>query len=154
TVQGGTSTGRRLTDSCDVTPKVDSPSQRFCRQEEPFLTQIRGLATYTIPKIDLQVSGTFRSNPGPELQPNYDVPTSVVKSTLARALAGNTSSVTINLIPPVTFYGDRNNQLDFRFAKILKFGRTRTQIGLDLYNATNTDVPLTFNNTYVPGGAW
>ena len=39
-------------------------------------------------------------------------------------------------------------------AKILRFGRTRTQLGVDLYNATNTDTPLTYNQTFVPGGSW
>ena len=41
--QGGTSTGRAVTDKCDVTPKLDSPSQRFCRMVAPFTTQFKGL---------------------------------------------------------------------------------------------------------------
>jgi len=57
---------------------------------------------------------------------------------LGRDLSGNAANVTVNLVEPATLYGDRNNQLDFRFAKILRLGRTKTQVGLDLYNATNT----------------
>ena len=38
------------------------------RVVEPFQTDIRGLATYTIPRIDVQVSGTWRSNPGADLR--------------------------------------------------------------------------------------
>jgi hypothetical protein len=60
----------------------------------------------------------------------------------------------VNLVAPGTLYGDRLYQIDFRFAKILRFGRTRTQLGVDLYNATNSNVPLTYNQTYVVGGAW
>ena len=33
----------------------------------------------------------------------------------------------MNLIAPGTLYGDRVNELDFRIAKVLRFGRTRTQ---------------------------
>ena len=154
-MQGGTSTGRRLTDNCDVVPEGRiSPSRRFCRVEEPFLTQIRGLATYTIPRVDVQVSGTWQSNPGPELAANYDVPNALVAPSLGRDLSGERATSTVNLVAPGTLYGDRINQLDFRFAKILRFGRTRTQVGFDLYNATNTAVPLSLQQRYVPGGAW
>ena len=44
------------------------------------------------------------------------------------------------------------SQLDFRVAKIVRVGRTRTNVGIDLYNVTNSSVPLTFNNTY--GATW
>ena len=37
-------------------------------------------------------------------------------------------------------------------AKILRVGRTRTNVGIDLYNVTNSSVPLTYNNTY--GTTW
>ncbi len=60
----------------------------------------------------------------------------------------------MNLIPSGTMFYPRVNQLDLRLAKILKFGRTRTQISLDCYNCTNTSTPLTFNMTFVPGGQW
>jgi hypothetical protein len=38
-------------------------------REEPFLTSLRGLATYVVPRIDLQLSGTWRSDPGPSCAP-------------------------------------------------------------------------------------
>ena len=62
--------------------------------------------------------------------------------------------MTVNLIEPGSKYGDRLNQLDFRVAKILRFGRTRTTIGVDLYNALNSSAILTYSNTFVPGGIW
>jgi len=65
------------------------------------------------------------------------------------------TNVTVNLIEPGTKYGDRINQLDFRVAKILRFGRTKTMIGVDMYNALNASAILTYNNTYAgPGGTW
>ncbi|MEP7307096.1 MAG: hypothetical protein ABJA98_16410 [Acidobacteriota bacterium] len=42
------------------------------------------------------------------------------------------------------------NELDLRISKILKFGRTRTKISLDLYNALNANPVLTYNQTYSP----
>jgi len=32
--------------------------------------------------------------------------------------------------------------------------QTRMQLGIDVYNLTNTDAPTTYNQNYVPNGAW
>src|SRR4029450_5325078 len=66
----------------------------------------------------------------------------------------NVTNVTVNLLEPGTRYGDRINQLDFRVAKLFRFGGKRTMVGLDLYNALNSNAILTYNNTFVPGGTW
>ena len=40
-------------------------------------------------------------------------------------------------------------------AKVLKFGRTRTNVGLDIYNLLNSNPVLTYNSAFIPnGGAW
>ena len=41
-----------------------SPTSPLCHYEEPFLTRVSGLASYAIPKIEVQVGVTFQSNPG------------------------------------------------------------------------------------------
>ena len=64
------------------------------------------------------------------------------------------TSVSINLIEPGSKYGDRINQLDFRFAKNFRFGGKRTMVSLDLYNALNANPVLTYNNNFVPNGVW
>ena len=69
---------------------------------------------------------------------------------LGRAPAGNVTNVTINLVEPGKLYGDRINQLDFRVAKLLKFSGKRAMIALDLYNATNANPVLTYNQTFNP----
>jgi hypothetical protein len=51
----------------------------------------------------------------------------------------------------LTVWGDRVNALDLRFAKVLRFGRTRNTVGLDVYNALNSDALLTYNQTFNPG---
>jgi hypothetical protein len=150
--QGGTSTGRAVTDACDVTPKLDSPSRRFCRVEGPFLTQFKGLTAYTIPRVNVQVSATIQSLPGPNLAANLVVPTATVAKTLGRPLSGGTSSVTVNLVEPQTLFGDRITQVDFRIAKILRYGRTRTQIGVDIFNLMNSNVAQGYLQTF--GSTW
>jgi hypothetical protein len=150
--QGGTSTGRAVTDNCDVNPKLDSPSRRFCRVVAPFATQFKGLVSYTIPKVDVQVSSTIQSLPGASLAANLVVPSQTVAQTLGRPLAGNAASVTVNLIAPQTLFGDRINQVDFRIAKVLRFGRTRTQVGVDIFNVMNSNVPQGYLQTF--GATW
>jgi hypothetical protein len=44
---------------------------RNCRDEDPFQTTIRGLASYTVPKIDVLVSGTVRSQPALDRVANW-----------------------------------------------------------------------------------
>ena len=173
TLQGGTSTGRRVADSCEVAtvlpetplytvapdagslPLVSAtnavPFSR-CHVSLPFITDYRGLAAYMIPKIEVQVSGTWQSRPGPELAANWDVPSATVAQSLGRPLSGGRANVRINLLDPGQMYGDRVSQLDFRVAKIIRFGSTRATIGADIYNVMNSSVPLTYNATY--GTTW
>jgi carboxypeptidase family protein len=150
TVQGGTSTGRRVRDRCDLV--VDNPSTRNCQLTLPFLSDVRGLVAYSIPKIDVQVSATMQSRPGPELVANLTVPSAVVAQTLGRPLSGRRANVIVNVLNPGELYGDRITQIDFRVGKILRFGRTRSNVGIDFYNVTNSSVPLTYNSTY--GATW
>jgi hypothetical protein len=56
----------------------------------------------------------------------------------------------VNLITPGTKYGDRVNELDLRFSKIVRLASTRTKISLDMYNALNAAPVLTYNQTYSP----
>jgi hypothetical protein len=165
TFQGGTSTGQNVADACDVRnnlPELNtgiggglvgsgvSPTSPYCHVAYGVLTQGRGLASYTVPKVDVQVSGVFQSKPGALLAANYAVPAAVIAQSLGRAPAGNVTNVTINMVQPGALYGDRINQLDFRVAKLVKFGAKRAMIALDLYNATNANPVLTYNQTFNP----
>ena len=169
TFQGGTSTGQNVADACGVRaslPELNaniggglvgstvSTTSPYCHVAYGVLTQFRALATYTIPRIDVQVSGVMQSKPGTMLSANYAVPASLIAQELGRPPAGNVPNVTVNLLEPGTRYGDRINQLDFRVAKLFRFGGKRTMVGLDLYNALNSNAILTYNNTFVPGGTW
>ena len=84
---------------------------------------------------------------------NWAAPNSATVG-LNRPFAGvGGQTVTVNLIEPGTFHGDRVNQIDLRLAKILRFGRTRTNVGFDIYNITNAAPVLTYNETFIPGQA-
>jgi hypothetical protein len=63
------------------------------------------------------------------------------------------SSETVNLLRQGDVYGQRVNNLDMRFSKILRFGGTRSNIGLDLYNLFNSNTPTTYEALYDPATA-
>jgi hypothetical protein len=147
-VQGGLTTQRRSTDNCDVVTKLNNPSPLYCDVSGKYLVQAKFLAAYTIPRIDVQVSGNIQSLPGPEISAQYTASLAEITPSLGRPLAGGARNVTVNLIEPRTMYGDRLNMLDLRFGKILQFGRTRAIASVDLYNAFNASTVLTVNNAY------
>jgi hypothetical protein len=170
--QGGFSTGTQRTDYCEVrgaSPEftvlgAQNPTNPWCNTSTGFLTRYTGLGTYTVPKIDLLVSGTFRSDAGAPLAANWTITntnaqwTSII-SQLGRAPSNGATSVVVNVVEPGTLYGDRVNEFDARFAKILKFGRTRTNIGFDLYNLLNSAAVLSYQQAFSPAvttgsGAW
>ena len=150
TVQGGTSTGRIVNDTCDLA--IDNPSQYDCRKVYPFQTDVRGMAIYTVPKIDVQLSGTMQSRPGPEILAQWNVPANVIEQSLGRAPSGGVANIQTNILTAGELYGDRITQVDMRIAKLLRFGRTRTNVGIDIYNLFNSNVPLTYVNVY--GTTW
>jgi len=153
-LQGGLSSGRQITDNCEVLAKVPEASGAasptglpYCRHTQNFLTQVKFLGSYSVPKVDVQVSGAFQSIPGPQISANQVLSSAQVRPSLGRALAG-AATVTVNLVPPGSLFGDRLNQLDLRFSKVLKYSRTRTSVNLDLYNAFNAETVLAENATY------
>jgi hypothetical protein len=165
TFQGGTSTGQNVADACDVRknlPELNqgiggglvgstvSPTSPYCHVAYGVLTQGRGLASYTVPKVDVQVSGVFQSKPGALLAANYAVPAALIAQSLGRLPSGSVTNVQINMVQPGTLYGDRINQLDFRVAKLVKFSGKRAMVAIDLYNAMNSNPVLTYNQTFNP----
>jgi hypothetical protein len=50
-------------------------------------------------------------------------------------------------------YGDRVNELDLRLAKNIRVGRTRTNVGVDIYNVFNSAAVLGYNQTFVAATA-
>ena len=175
TAMGGTSTGQTVADNCEVRahlPELDTsitgesplgagfasapvtPLSPYCHVDFGVQTQFRGLVSYDWAAIGVQLSATLQSKPGAILAANYAVPNAAVAPSLGRDLSGNASNVTVNLVAPGTVSGDRINEVDVRAAKILRNGRSRTMVALDVYNALNSSAGLTYNNAFVPGAAW
>lgn len=165
TLQVGSSTGREFEDDCATRVKIDSPDPRNCRDADPFQSTIRGLAAYTIPVIDVQVSGTVRSQPPNERVATWNVPNTVVQSLLGRLPAGGlaTGTTAVALFDTENrLYEDaRRTQIDLRIGKIFRFGSRRAEANLDLHNLLNVNYATAYDNTYQysannasMGGTW
>jgi hypothetical protein len=161
-LQGGFNTGNSINDYCDVravipewnivpaTISTQSPTNPWCDTSSGWQTRATALGSYVIPKVDVQVSGTFRSDPGQQLAANWTAANAATVG-LNRPFAGlGSQTITVNLSEPGTLYGERVNQVDMRFAKVLRFGRTRTLVGFDVYNISNSAAVLTYNQTFSP----
>jgi hypothetical protein len=152
-IQGGLSTGRRVADDCDIRPKLgNNPSLLYCHITEAFLTQVKGVVSYTVPRIDVQLSATYQTKPGPQIAANYNAPNAAVQPSLGRALSGGRANVTVNVVEPGTLYAERLHQVDLRFSKLVPFAGDRTRFNIDIYNALNSSTVLTENASFGP--AW
>jgi hypothetical protein len=155
TLQGGTSTGRTVSDACEAREKVPEGTtggvtNPYCRQVEPLLTTFKGVASYLIPGIDVNVAGTFSSRPGVSLSANVTYTAAQLLnpsiSTLGRQLTG--LPITVNVLEPNTVFGNRIDQLDLRIGKVLRFGRTRTNLNVDIVNALNSNDNIGYSPTF------
>jgi hypothetical protein len=172
TLQFGTNTGRRKDDFCATALRIDNPDWRTagpggsnCRSTPPYQTTIRGLASYTIPKVDVLVSAALRSQPPLGLNANWAVPNSVVVQLLGRVPPGGTAGgiTTVALLDDEhrLFADNRRTQIDMRVAKIFRLGKKRLDVGVDAENLLNTNYTTAYSGTYqytvgntAMGGTW
>jgi hypothetical protein len=181
TVQGGLSTGNVVEDECGVaqahpdiyinqifggslfffgtTPFLQGLNQwpqEFCHRESGWNTNIKGLVTYNVPRIDVLFSGTFRSVPyagagNPNLTTQSLVATNVIlpfQTDLGRGFANGFPINFIQMVEPGTVYGDRLNQIDIRLGKNFRYGGTRTLVSLDVFNLLNQNTPDVYQQAY------
>ena len=123
-----------------------------CHVDTRLQTQLKFLGTYTVPGIDLQLAGTVVSSPGVELQANYVASNAVVQPSLGRSLTA-AANAPVWLLPPGDSYGDRLNQVDFRVTKVLRMGRSRAAVNVDVYNALNANPVTAVNLNYTGNGS-
>ena len=127
TLSFGTQTGRSIQDACaiarvtDETSVAGAPSTtltnlatvkdvRNCRDVDPFQTTVRGLASYTLPKVDVLISATVRSQPSLDRVATWQVPNTVIQASSdgcrrepwPRATRTSTSSTTTIGCTPIT----------------------------------------------------
>jgi hypothetical protein len=189
TLQGGTSSGNVVEDSCGVATAhpeyyIFGPwggtggfldtflgglgqwPQSFCHRESAWQTNVKGLATYTMPKVDVLISGTFRSLPYagsefPSIQSQslsgqvlaFNIPGVINTTSLNRGFGSGQPVEFLNLVEPGKLYGDRLNAVDLRFGKIFKYGRNRANVTLDVYNLFNSNTTEVYQRSYTPPGA-
>jgi hypothetical protein len=167
-LQGGISSGKAMTDNCQIVddvpealtygaiptgiqppvatapppgPPVSTPAA-YCHQETPYLAQYKAAASYNLPWYGIRVSSTFQSGYGPQIVGNtiYNNANRTTSTTLGRPFTLGQANV--NVVDPGSEFGDRLNQIDFRFTKIVAMGRTRLDLNVDIYNAFNSDAVI------------
>jgi hypothetical protein len=161
-MQAGLAAEKTTTDNCEVVKQVPELllvggvwlPESYCRVVTPFLMNYKGMATYTIPRVDVQVSGTYQNLAGAEFAANFNAPNAAVAAGLGRPLSGNAANLPVALLEPATQYGERYTQVDLRVGKLLRVSRARVLVAFDLYNALNANPIQTYNNTFVANGAW
>ena len=167
---GGLSLGRTTTDNCytNGNPQlsngggsIQSPRQvAYCNVVPSWAssTQVKFLFVYPLP-WEVQASAIYQNIPGLPIRASKQYTNAEVRQSasnpngLTRDLNISGSTVEIDLIPPNSMYEDRLSQLDLRFSKIFRFGKTRTQGSIDLYNLFNANNVLNDTTRYTtPGG--
>jgi hypothetical protein len=99
----------------------------------------------------------FQNTPGPSIEANYQATNAEVAPSLGRNLAACRGAAVCNataavpLVPPMTLFEDRRNQLDLRLSKLFMLGgQARLRANLDIYNALNASSVLGVNQNYGP----
>jgi hypothetical protein len=182
-IQAGAGTGRAVTDDCDVVaalpetlhanfftgnpanPVTNSRSFAVaartlerCRQDHGWRTSMQGMVAYVIPKIDVNISGTYQDLPGTSASNSTGVSMSAngaipaASTTLGRAYSSTAGARFFNIVEAGSVYVERMRQLDFRMSKLFRVGTTRTSLNFDFYNVLNSNSVINENITY--GAAW
>jgi hypothetical protein len=163
-LQGGFGTGRQVLNDCEVVDDLPemlhtffgNPTRlfffaarprEFCEENRGWRTSVQGLAAYTIPKIDVQVSGTIQNLPGALVQANanYGVTAGFIPGVLPGPFVPFKA---FQIVEPGALFIVRLNQIDFRVSKIFRLGGTRTNVNFDFYNVTNSNSVLSENAAY------
>jgi hypothetical protein len=175
-LNGGTSTGRALRDTCLT--ELDAPNVKGregnelrggCKVVRPFQTRVNGSARYQIPRVDVLVSTVFQYQPGVERSANLTVAKDQVAWNAASAARGATpctvngvantgcfvasgattqTTTSVNLLDWGELYGEGVALFDLKVAKTLRVNGMRLNVGVDVYNLFNTDAVTAYNNTY------
>lgn len=157
-LSGGVSIGRTVTDDCVVVDSPQDAREGFCRVAPPWSasTDSKFLAVYPLP-WDVQASAIYQNSPGIPVLANLVVPNADIAPSLGRNLAACptrtgacNANVTIPLIPNRTVFEPRHQQVDLRFTRQFRAGRSRLRANVDIYNVLNAASVLAMNNTYGP----
>ena len=143
----------RSTDSCAIREKLPETAMLnpFCDASTPWLTQVKFVASYSVPRIDVQAQRHAAEPSRPALSATYVASNALVTPSLGRPLSGGAANATVNLIAPGSVNFDRYTQVDLRIGKSIPLGTYRASVNLDMFNALNANSVLALNNAF--GGA-
>ena len=168
----GRGAGRHLRDGDEVQQRphaasvksTNGPDPRGCHNVEPWQTTLARPGELYDPE-DRRPRQRHRAiaagSPAEHRQPcftgansaQWQVPNSVIAAALGHLPPGATptGNTTIQLADNEhrVYSDERRTQIDVRFAKILRFGRTRSDVGVDVNNLLNTNYATGFNTTYI-----
>ena len=164
--RGGWVNSHTVDDTCRQI--VDNPEGlRGCHLARPWIYQARGSASYITPDSfgwfkSINVSGTFNSIPAVIAAANYQVANtairdgycvgSVCSTPLGRLPTGGqaTGVTTKNLVDlGQPEYIDQQINADFHVGRIVRFGKTRANLDVDIYNFLNFSSVLSRNFTLI-----
>jgi hypothetical protein len=116
-----------------------------------------------VPKLDVLVSGTFRSLPtaGHEFPSvatqsltaqavALQIPGFLTQTSLPRAFGSGQPFTILNIVQPGELYGERLKSVDLRLGKILRYAGTRAQLNLDIFNLFNSNTTERYQLSYGP----
>ena len=184
-VQAGTSTGRGVNDTCDVltarfgrpmAPTIGAVVAQGIVDGQPNCDVRRAMADavarpgqlhrteggcagqHHLPLAAERPAGSHHGGDQRRFA-NRQLPddAGAVPDSDRRALRPGLAQQSVDLLAPGALYGERINVVDMRFAKVLRFGRTRLNVGMDLYNLLNANAPTTYETVYDPatnGARW
>ncbi len=173
-IAGGFSVGRTTTDNCSV---VDSPGEPvsgsgtagfafpptarpgYCKVTPPWSTgtQAKFLVVYPMP-WDLQASVIYQNFAGIQTGADIVVSNAQIRPSLGRNLAACgtaatcNSNVTFDLVPLLTMFEPRVQQVDLRFTRTFRISSARLKGNVDIANLFNTADVLNVNRRY--GATW
>jgi len=179
-LQAGVGIGRTMNDTCDfnslpqvlptnigeaaisttvVTPRTDD----FCHISRPWTsaTGLKLVAIYPLP-WDFQFSALYFDKPGIPIVASRAYTNAEIRQSLGRDLgqcrgaATCNASVVIGVTPDASVFEQRLRQMDIRFSRGFRFGKTRVRGNGDLYNLFNASNVLNMTTRYsgTTGGQW
>ncbi len=143
----------------DLKWQVGSSPLQGCETGNPYQNQFKMNASLPLP-WDMQAAVVYQNLPAPGYEANYTVSKNDVKGLidrttgLPRSLSGGASSVTVDIVQPLSQFLDfRIQQVDVRWTKLFRVGGSqKVQFNFDIYNLLNNASTLWVNN--LVGSKW
>jgi len=137
---GGWSADRLITVAC---ASFDPNTFRYCDQSQyniPFRHDFKFAGSYPL-VWGTQIGASLQSYAGLPQAVNWSVPTNLFPG-------GRTQAVSVNLADPGSLYLDRWTELDLSFRKVFTIGKYKVDGALDMFNALNSNVVLSQNQSF------